>query len=92
MGCCLPLAALPVLSTRLDGLVLAFLGVSSIEDIIGDNIWLHCFFSEVSGFRTGFADQTVHPWMYGAESDPRRRGDEVNPSAALAHDAHMNRH
>ena len=82
-----------MLSTRLHGLVLAFLGVSSIEDVIGDVVRLHSFFSEVSMFRTGRgAGQTIHAWSSGTGSDSMRRGDEVDLSAALAHDAHMDRH
>lgn len=85
------LASRPVLSTGLHDLVLAFPGVPSIKDIIRDTVWLHRFFSEFSVFRAG-ADQAVHSWSYGAGSDVGRCGDEVNLSAAPAHDAHVNRH
>ena len=52
------------------GVVLAFQGVSSIEDVIGDAVRLHCFFSEVSMFRTSrCAGQTIHAWSSGTGSD-----------------------
>ena len=59
----------PLLS--MNELVLALLGIPSIKDIIGDTVGLHRFFSEFSGFRTGFARQTIHTWGSGTGSDAR---------------------
>ena len=78
---------------RLRELVFALVGIASIEDVIGDAVWVHCLFSEFSMFRTSRrAGQTIHSLSEGTGSDSMRRGDEVDLSTALAHDAHMDRH